>query len=108
MLPAACRDGLRLASLFFGARFRRGFRTGDAVTQARFVGPHFAQLALTLLNGGLQAGKGFLTLVARLLQLRLLGLLIVEQRLLLALLLFQLGFCVETSSRVCFSCAMVS
>lgn len=41
---------------------------------------------------GLQPGERLLTLIARLLKLLLLRLLIVEQRLLLALLLFQLGF----------------
>ena len=44
---------------------------------------------LTLLNGGFQAGKGLFPFVTRLLQLRLLSFLLVDQRLLLALLLFE-------------------
>ena len=45
-----------------------------------------------MLNRGFKAGEGFFTLVARLLQLALLGALLVHQGLLLALFLFQHGF----------------
>ena len=45
-----------------------------------------------MLNRGFKAGEGFFTLVARLLQLTLLGALLVHQGLLLALFLFQHGF----------------
>ena len=45
-----------------------------------------------MLNGGFQAGEGLFTLVARLLQLALLGALFVHQGLLLALFLFQHRF----------------
>ena len=83
---------LRFARFFFGARFGRGFCPGNAVTQSGFVGAHFAQLALSCLDRGLQPGERLLTLIAGLLKLLLLRLLIVEQRLLLALFLFQLGF----------------
>ncbi|CEV25562.1 Uncharacterised protein [Salmonella enterica subsp. enterica serovar Typhi] len=47
---------------------------------------------LALLNRRLQSGKRFLTFITRLFQLRLLSALFIQQRLLLALLLFQLGF----------------
>jgi hypothetical protein len=42
--------GLRLAGFTFRACFGCGFGASNAVAQARFVGAHFAQLLLTLLN----------------------------------------------------------
>ena len=47
---------------------------------------------LALLNGGFQPGNRFLALVTRRFEFGLLGLLLVQQRLLFALFLFQLGF----------------
>ena len=52
--------------------------------------------------------KGSFPFVTRLLQLRLLGLLLVDQRLLLALFSSSIDFCTAISSRVFFNSAIVS
>ena len=87
----AVANRLGLTHFSFSTRFRRGFRTGNAVTQTGFVGAQLAQLLLTLLDGRLQPCQRLFTLVQRLGQLRLLCTLLIQQRLLLALFLFQLG-----------------
>jgi hypothetical protein len=104
----AIAHGLRFAGFAIGARFGRRFRLGDTTAQARFVSPHFAELLLTLLNGGFQAGEGLFTLVARLLQLACWARCSYTSVCCWLCFSSSIDFCTATSSRVFFSWAMVS
>ena len=73
----AVANRLGFARFTFSTRFRRGFRTGNAVTQTGFVGAQLAQLLLTLLDGRLQPCQRLFSLAQRLGQLLLLGALLI-------------------------------